>query len=103
MYLGIDGCRGGWLVAMIDDKQRLNHQFIGSLDELSGIAAKSALIDIPLGFAEHIYRPSEVAARALLGPKKSASVFYTPHRTAVYACSYQEADRLNRVSLGKGL
>jgi predicted RNase H-like nuclease len=62
-----------------------------------------ALIDIPLAFADQTYRPCETAAQLLLGPKKRASIFLTPHRSAAFAKDYNEANRLNRLYLGKGL
>lgn len=103
MYVGIDGCRGGWLVALIDDEARLEHCLIRSLDELQSITATLALIDIPLHFADTTYRACEVAAQALLGVKKRASIFFTPHRAAVYAATYAEANHLNRLHTGKGV
>ena len=102
-YFGIDGCRGGWLVAIIDGHRKLSHVFISSLDDLPNISPQLALIDIPLAFADQSYRPCEIAAQLLLGPKKRASIFLTPHRSAVFAADYIEANRLNRVNLGKGL
>jgi predicted RNase H-like nuclease len=102
-HLGIDGCRGGWVVAMINGYGELNHLLISSLNDLPDISPQLALIDIPLAFADHFYRPCEVAAQLLLGSKKRASIFLTPHRSAVFANDYSEANRLNRLYLGKGL
>jgi predicted RNase H-like nuclease len=102
-YLGIDGCQGGWVVAMIDDDEKLSHLLIPTLNDLPDILPQLALIDIPLAFADQFYRPCEMAAQLLLGPKKRASVFLTPHRSAVFAADYVEANQLNRLHLGKGL
>ncbi|GAB4020409.1 hypothetical protein GCM10028773_26200 [Spirosoma koreense] len=44
-----------------------------------------------------------MAAQVLLGAKKRASIFFTPHRAAVYAATYAEANRLNRLHTGKGV
>ncbi|QMW04788.1 DUF429 domain-containing protein [Spirosoma foliorum] len=103
MYVGIDGCRAGWLVASIDQETRLHHGIIQNLDELPAIPPKLCLIDIPLHFADTTYRSCEVAAQALLGVKKRASIFFTPHWGAVYATTYAEANRLNRLHIGKGV
>ena len=103
MYLGLDGCRGGWIVAKIDEAGKLSHIFLSSLDDLPFALPNLALIDIPLAFAEQSYRHCEIAAQKLLGAKKRASVFLTPHRSAVYASDYKEANQLNRLYLGKGL
>ena len=103
MYLGIDGCRAGWVVADIDEEKKLSHRVIASLQALKDDACQLALIDIPLDFAEQTYRPCEIEAQKLLGSAKRASIFLTPHRQAVFATSYPEANRLNRLYLGKGL
>jgi len=103
MYLGIDGCPGGWVVAMIDRDGKLSHLLISSLNDLPDTFVQLALIDIPLAFADHSYRPCEIAAQSLLGPKKRASIFLTPHRSAVFANDYLKANWLNRLHLGKGL
>ncbi len=105
-YLGIDGCRGGWLAAGIDDNDELNFQVLSRLDELTAPSApfpgvKAVLIDIPLGFPEKEYRCCDREARKLLGPNRGASVFYTPVKSAVYEGSYQEACAKNENALGK--
>jgi len=102
-YLGIDGCRGGWIAAIIDGYGNLSHLLLPSLNDLPDTPFQLALIDIPLGFADHSYRPCETAAQMLLGAKKRATIFLTPHRSAVFAADYLEANRLNRLYLGKGL
>jgi len=102
-YMGIDGCRGGWIVAIIDKEGKLGHLVIPSLNDLPDISPQLALIDIPLDFADQSYRPCEIAAQLLLGSRKRASIFLTPHRSAVFAINYSEANRLNRLYLGKGL
>lgn len=103
LYIGIDGCRGGWIVACIDMSNNLHHFVIKKLDELPTISIVKAFIDIPLAFATDTYRSCEIEARALLGARKAASIFLTPCRQAALAESYLEANRLNRLYLGKGL
>jgi len=102
-YLGIDGCRGGWIVAMIDEDGKLSHLVMSTLNDLTHISFNLALIDIPLEFADQCYRPCETAAQLLLGPRKRASIFMTPVRSSVFAKDYMEANQLNRQHLGKGL
>ncbi|MCD0486704.1 DUF429 domain-containing protein [Pedobacter sp. MC2016-14] len=102
-YVGIDGCRGGWIVAIIDRDGKLSHLLLSSLKDLPNISFKLALIDIPLEFADQCYRSCEIAAQLLLGSRKRASIFMTPHRSAVFATDYIEASQLNRLHLGKGL
>ena len=75
---------------------------IAALEQLLNAGITQAFIDIPLGYAEGQYRTCEVQAQALLGPKRS-SVFLTPCKRAVYAASFAEANRINKVYVGKGL
>lgn len=56
-YWGIDGCRGGWVLAQIDAHGKLNHFLISSLNALPDTSPTLALIDIPLEFAVQSYRP----------------------------------------------
>jgi hypothetical protein len=63
---------GGWLVAMIDEYGKLSHLLLSSLNDLPDISPQLALIDIPLAFADQSYRPCEIAAQLLLGPKKKS-------------------------------
>lgn len=106
MYLGIDGCRGGWLVAGIDDAHELSFQILSRLNELTALTTlllkpKTILIDIPLGFPEKGPRSCDRKARKLLGPKRGSSVFSTPVKSALYAKTYQEACEENKKVLGK--
>lgn len=78
-YWGIDGCRGGGVVEQIDAHGKLNHSLISSLNDLPDTSPNLALIDIPLEFADQSYRPCEIAAQLLLGSRKKASIFLTPH------------------------
>jgi len=102
--IGIDGCKGGWVVVEITD-----HDFeIGIFKNINDIYSKydgcdSIIIDMPIGLPEcsQDIRP-DGAARKLL-PGKASSIFNTPCRQAVYAGSYSEANEINRQIMGKGL
>ena len=101
MYLGIDGCKAGWIVACIDQASQLNFYCI---NELSGLyhfeTPESIWIDMPMHFARSGYRSSEIEARKLLGKRRS-SVFFTPCAQAVYAHSFAEACAINQKHCGK--
>jgi predicted RNase H-like nuclease len=61
-----------------------------------------AAIDIPIGLAEREPRPCDVAARRLLGPRRS-SIFPAPVRSVLGATSYAEACALSRQACGKAI
>jgi predicted RNase H-like nuclease len=83
--VGVDGCRQGWLCAVLGDE---TGQFTFELQsDLDGIltAYHDAVcigIDIPVGLTECGYRDCDCQARRLLGWPRSASVFLTPPRSS---------------------
>jgi len=87
---GVDGCRGGWIVALHDPAASAIELFrIGAVDELwqrhPDLAAVA--IDMPIGLPERTGprgRTPERLVRPLLGQRQS-SVFSIPSRSAVYA------------------
>lgn len=102
--VGIDGCRGGWIVCNFL-ASGLQWQFIESL-EVGKVLIGSGiiLIDIPIGLPDLKYpnRRCDQEARQLLGVSRRSSVFSPPSRTAIEADNYAEALRLNRDEVGKG-
>ena len=103
--LGVDGCRGGWLVV----GARLNpsgdfEQLSWSLElEAAGfIDADLVAIDMPMGLAAAGPRACDQQARALLGARRS-SVFPTPVRAALGAVDYRDACDLSFAVSGRKL
>jgi predicted RNase H-like nuclease len=70
--------------------------------ELSAGRMACAAIDIPIGLADREPRSCDVAARRLLGPRRS-SIFPAPARPVLKATSYDEACLLSRRACGKGI
>ncbi len=101
--VGVDGCRGRWLVVrrrpgvgataeLVDD--------LGPLVEAVRIGRIAALaIDMPIGILDHHPRASDVAARRLLGRRRS-SVFPAPVRSVLGAADYDEARTRSRATAG---
>lgn len=103
MYIGVDGCRKGWIVALIDNQKNLSLEIITDLVHLKRFSTATILIDMPIGFPEKQYRQCEIEARILLGNARRSSVFFTPHKKAVYANSHPEASSVNKQYIGKGV
>ncbi len=103
-YVGIDGCRGGWVAAVLGD--RLELIFSESLEEIRELVTSSSLtlIDMPMGLKSEGEgeRVCDVEARKFLNRRKM-SIFPVPCRQAVYSESYSNANEINRKILGKGL
>lgn len=103
---GVDGCPDGWVVALEDLENgalsvRVAPDFAGVLALAPGPSLVA--IDIPIGLPERGARPSDRAARALLGPGATSRVFPAPPRAVLAARSYDEANRLRRALEGKGV
>ena len=105
--IGVDGCRGGWLVAAGDASlAALRFTFVVDLAPLVALAgAGEALIaiDMPIGLSDDGSRACDLAARRLLGRPRASSVFPAPSRAALGATTYRRACALSRRTLGVAL
>lgn len=107
LFLGLDGCRGGWAAALLTSGASAPQLFMApSLEAVMDHFKKASRIflDIPVGLrsrgAEE--RACDLEARRLLRARPSA-VFRVPVRKTVYARTYREAGRIERRLTGKGL
>ncbi|MEP9354394.1 DUF429 domain-containing protein [Xanthobacter sp. KR7-65] len=88
-FAGIDGCRGGWVIARWDGADHLQLYRRARMEELfdEADAPVAAAMDMPIGLpdtSETGGRAAERAVRPLLGMRQS-SVFSVPARAAVMA------------------
>ncbi|MGE4290798.1 MAG: DUF429 domain-containing protein [Desulfovibrio sp.] len=109
LFVGVDGCRGGWLAALLGP-EGLRFELYARIAELlrevgqSNTPAWRALVDMPVGLP-HAGAPTrrcDAEARKLLGARR-ASVFPPPCREALSAASHAEASAVNRSVTGRGL
>ena len=105
--IGVDGCRGGWIVAASDGA--LGGITFAVVDDLAPLIAgaerESGLIaiDMPIGLCDEGPRACDLAARRWLGRPRASSVFPAPCRAALGATTYRRACRLSRRTLGVAL
>jgi predicted RNase H-like nuclease len=93
-FVGIDGCKAGWLAVGVDAQDKLTHQVIREADQLNEVidGAKKVFIDIPLGMnSEEYTRECDRLLRSRLGSDYSSSIFDPPIRPALHAPTYAEA------------
>ena len=103
--IGIDGCRGGWLVFTMQDRT-ISHKLVVRLaDILAELQnANSVFIDIPIGLASSGFsRTLEPKMRAVLPSRYKSSVFTPPCREALKVDSYHEAKVENTDVTGKSI
>ena len=102
LYIGADGCRGGWIACILDHGDLVMKRFesIGSLIE-SYPDFDAFLIDMAVGLRENSSqtRPDDFARREL--GARSATVFPIPSRQAVYAETEETQKEANILALGK--
>jgi predicted RNase H-like nuclease len=99
--IGIDGCRGGWVVARATD-ELATIQF-DVVDDVARVLPQDAIIaiDIPIGLPDHGSRRCDIEARQRLGPRQGSRVFPAPSRAALDGVGYSECCALNQRATGK--
>jgi predicted RNase H-like nuclease len=104
--IGIDGCKIGWFIFLMDGHDEFSYRVIASIEELKNhiTSTDKVLIDIPIGLkiSGAQERLCDKGARKLLG-NRSSSVFPSPSRLALNATVYKEASAINRKNCGRGL
>jgi predicted RNase H-like nuclease len=104
---GVDGCRGGWLIAMLASTGRSAAR-VDVLDDFGAVVAlldggvSHLAVDMPIGLSDDGRRACDHEARARLGPRRS-SVFPAPARGLLGAVDYREALARSRALTGRGI
>jgi predicted RNase H-like nuclease len=100
--LGVDGCRGGWVGALLDD-DAVTWLRLPDVDAVLSVGADAVGIDMPIGLPPRGRRESDLLAKRLLG-RAHPRVALTPPRAVLAAATYEEAGSLHRRLVdGKGL
>lgn len=101
--MGVDACKRGWIGIMLggSDIRALFARTITQLGIQASVLASIEVmaIDIPIGLPDAGVRQADVLTRAFVGPR-SASVFVTPVRGALYLDDYASAAQANRERTG---
>jgi predicted RNase H-like nuclease len=98
----VDGCRGGWLGALVEG-DRVGWLRLPDVDAVLSLEAAAVGVDMPIGLPDSGRRECDLLAKQLLGPAHPR-VFLTPPRGVLAAASYAEAGPLHRGLVdGKGL
>ena len=104
---GVDGCKAGWFVVVLEPSGAICWTIVEKIEELVEKADNSdrIFIDIPIGLPDgREERPCDKEARRKLGSPRGSSVFPAPVRKALTARSYDEANQINRDATGgKGI
>lgn len=98
---GVDGCRGGW-IAVLHDRAADAWQVAVAARWSDLPPADRVAVDMPIGLPDGGRRGCDFAARALLGPRRSASVFIGLRRPLLGFATYPEANAWAKAD-GSGL
>ena len=105
MYVGVDGCRSGW-IAVTSNTHGLVYKVFARISDLfeEYRSAELVLVDIPIGlpWSSCPMRPCDQLARKILGIRAS-SVFPAPSRNAAGASNVALARIRNIEDLGRSL
>lgn len=93
--LGIDGCPGGWIGALVSPAGDVEWHRFGDAGAIIAVDASATGIDIPIGLPRDGPRDCDVAARRRLRPYGSR-VFPAPLRAVLAADTYREACEISR-------
>lgn len=96
-YVGVDGCREGWLAVALQGDENFDVRMARNIDKIWELYqnAKLILIDIPIGLRDKniAWRLCDIEAYRRLG-RRRFSVFWTPCRSATKVFDYNEANRV---------
>lgn len=105
VFVGVDGCRGGWLLARAEDDLPTTFTLVQSFSEVveATADAESILVDVPIGLTDSSSgRTCDRLARRIL-KERHVTVFTPPARRALEAETREEADALNRSVSSRGV
>ena len=104
LCIGADGCRGGWIAAVIDNGKLRVEKYTDIASLVNAYPEfDSFLIDMVIGLQETAedVRPDSYARNLIR--QRSSTIFSSPSRQAVYEESDEEKRRANIAALGKSL
>ncbi len=111
---GIDGCKGGWCVAIIDLAQpdKIDDVEVVSFSQAMRLHQFDAVaVDIPIGLSAEGDRVCDKEARSLLGRPRQSSVFPPPSRKVLRDIAaigfdkknYDKAKKISQEACGKSM
>jgi predicted RNase H-like nuclease len=91
--VGVDGCKGGWIVATITDS-KIEFALLRQLTSFLENTQARVLIDMPIGLPAQQRRSCDLEARTILGQRRS-TLFPVATREALFAETYLDCCEVN--------
>lgn len=106
IYIGIDGCKGGWIVSIIE-REGISVEKYANIEEIimHYPVFDEMLIDMVIGLqnSSDDVRPDSIARELLVIPERKSTIFSAPSRQAVYTDIGDRMREENIRALGKSL
>ncbi|HEX7189722.1 MAG TPA: DUF429 domain-containing protein [Actinomycetes bacterium] len=100
--LGVDGCRAGWVGALVEDNE-VAWLALPDIRAALDVDAAVVAVDMPLGLPPRGRRECDLLAKTTLG-RAHSRVFLAPPRGVLAAADYSAAGPLHReLADGKGM
>ena len=103
-FVGVDGCKHGWVAVAIDPTGFLAAHRFPTFDALllANPHAAAIAVDMPIGLVDEPCRAADRSAREVLGSARS-SIFNAPALSVLAATTYDQARTLSHGACGKSL
>ena len=96
--LGVDGCRGGWVGALVEGRRVSWHRF-ATIAEALALPVAAIGVDMPVGLPATGRRRGALEEERRLGRAQPGGLM-APRRGVLTAATYEEAGRLHRELTG---
>ena len=103
MYVGLDGCRYGWVCCQIQDK-KISFVLLKHISDITKLNSSIMFIDIPIGLGDKkVKRTIDVELRKLLSKNRKSSVFTPPIMEVLEVENYKIGNEISKKISGKGI
>ena len=103
MYVGLDGCRYGWVCCQIQD-EKISLVLLKHISDITKLNSTLMFIDIPIGLGDKkVKRTIDVELRKLLSKSRKSSVFTPPIMEVLDVENYKIGNEISKKISGKGI
>ena len=103
MYIGLDGCRYGWVCCQIQD-EKISFVLLKHISDITRLNSTLIFVDIPIGLGDiKVKRTIDIELRKLLSKSRKSSVFTPPIMEVLDVENYKIGNEISKKISGKGI
>ena len=103
MYVGLDGCRCGWVCCQIQD-EKISFVLLKHISDITRLNSTLIFVDIPIGLGDiKVKRTIDIELRKLLSKSRKSSVFTPPIMEVLDVENYKIGNEISKKITGKGI